>query len=220
MRHLWSLLLALVLTPLIYVAAGVSAVRLGEARGLSATAGIGLGAALVAGILYALLVMTRLSPVGPFIGGLALLGVTLWKLLDRTGLEALLPPDFWTEKGALYRPLGMGTALLAAPLLITVFSPRRWRRNANPAAPAFDAAPAYPATVPSAAPAYDESTMTAAPNYTPTTTFDDSYQPASYEPPVYTPPSSATSPTPTYPAPLPASGAQPAGDETQRTGLM
>ena len=38
MRHLWSLLLALALTPLIYISAGVSAVKLAEARGLGVTA--------------------------------------------------------------------------------------------------------------------------------------------------------------------------------------
>ena len=69
MRHLWSLVLALVLTPLIYIAAGVSAVRLSDARGLGSTAVIGLVAALVAGGLYALLVMVHLSPVGPVVAG-------------------------------------------------------------------------------------------------------------------------------------------------------
>ena len=47
MRHLWSLVLALVLTPLIYIAAGVSAVRLSDARGLGSTAGCLVGALLV-----------------------------------------------------------------------------------------------------------------------------------------------------------------------------
>jgi hypothetical protein len=225
MRHVWSLLLALVLTPLIYASAGLSAVRLADARELGMTAGVGLVAALVAGGLYALLVMARLSPVGPIVAGLVYLGVTLWTLLDRSGFEDLIPPDLFGEKGVLHRPVGMGTALLAAPLLLTVFSPRRWRRLAQPEAPTYDAAPSYPTVYPSAAPSYDDTLVTAAPSYTPTvSTPAADYDPpsmATYEPPVYTPPSSAaTFSPPTYPAPLPSSGAQPAGDDSQRTGLM
>ena len=217
MRHLWSLLLALVLTPLIYAAAGVSAVRLSDARALGMTAGVGLGAALVAGGLYALLVMVRLSPVGPVVAGLSYLGITIWALLNPAGFEDLIQPDLFGEKGALHRPVGMGTALLAAPLLLTVFSPSRWRGSAQPATGPYDAAPAYPTAVPSAAPSYTDSVGTAAPSYAPAAAVPASA--ATYEPPVYTPPTATFTP-PTYPAPQPASGAQPAGDDTQRTGLM
>jgi hypothetical protein len=208
MRHVWSLLLALVLTPLIYAAAGVSAVRLSDARGLNVTVGVGLAAGLAAGCLYALLVMARLSPVGPTVAGLIYLGVTIYALVDRSGFESLIPADLFGEQGALRRPVGAGTALLAAPLILTVFSSRRWRDPAQPGTNAYDAAPVYPTTVPSAAPSYPDTVPTAAPSYSPGTGLSAS----TYEPPVYIPP--------TYPAPFPAGGAQPAGDETQRTGLM
>jgi hypothetical protein len=191
MRHLWSLILALVLTPLIYTAAGVSAVRLSDARGLGSTAVVGLVAALVAGGLYALLVMVRLSPVGPVVAGLIYLGVTIWALLDLTGFQDFLPPDFFGEKGVLHRPVGMGTALLAGPLLITVFSPSRWRGAGDSSLP-YDAAPVYPTAVPSAAPSYTDTAVSAAPVYhpdTPSSTLPPaSPAAATYEPPVYNPP--------------------------------
>jgi hypothetical protein len=192
MRHLWSLVLALVLTPLIYITAGVSAVRLSDARGLGSTAVIGLVAALVAGGLYALLVMVHLSPVGPVVAGLIYLGVTIWALLDRSGFENFLPADFFGEEGVLHRPVGMGTALLAGPLLITVFSPSRWRGSGDSSLP-YDAAPVYPTAVPSAAPTYTETVVSAAPVYNPNSP-SSTLPPASpaavtYEPPVYTPPS-------------------------------
>jgi hypothetical protein len=202
MRHLWSLLLALVLTPLIYVAAGVSAVRLSDARGFGMAAGVGLAAALVAGGLYAVLVMLRLSPVGPVVAGLTYLGVTIWALVDLSGFQGFLPPDLFGQKGVLHRPVGMGTALLAGPLLLTVFSASRWRGSVDPAAPIFDAAPTYPTTVPSAAPTYPETVASASPSYPPS----PGYAPTSslpsgttYEPPVYTPPSSAATLTPLDP---------------------
>jgi hypothetical protein len=195
MRHLWSLLLALGLTPMIYAAAGVSAARLADARQLGASAGIGLGAAFVAGALYALLVMVRLSPVGPVVAGLAYVGVTIWSLLDWNGFTSLIPADLFGETGALHRPVGMGTALLAAPLILTVFSPRRWRRSAAPAAPVYDAAPVYPSTEVSAAPSYADTAVSAAPSYTPSYASSSSLDSAapSYEPPVYTPPTSSPS---------------------------
>ncbi|HEX5993552.1 MAG TPA: hypothetical protein VFY84_00280 [Jiangellales bacterium] len=186
MRHLWSLLLALGLTPLIYAAAGVAAVRLTDARELGATAGIGLGAGLVAGGLYAVLVMVRLSPVGPLVAGLAYLGVTIWALLDWDGFTSIIPADLFGEAGALHRPIGMGTALLAAPLILTVFSSRRWRgETAHPPA-LYDAAPAYPTVVPTAAPSYADTYVSAAPTYAASTSVDIGSP--SYEPPVYTPP--------------------------------
>jgi hypothetical protein len=190
MRHLWSLLLALALTPLIYVAAGVSAARLSDTRGFGAAAAIGLSAGLVAGGLYAALVMLPLSPVGPVVSGTTYLGVTIWFLVDRTGFESFLPADLFHESGALHRPVGMGTALLAGPLLLTVFSSRRWRGNEEPAAPAPEAEPVYPRAVGSATPVYPEAVAPTVLTYAPTTTLPVAgSQPApTYEPPVYTPP--------------------------------
>jgi len=223
MRHLWSLALSLVLTPLIYIAAGLSAVKFGDARGLGASAGLGLLAAFVAGALYAALVMGRLSPVGPIVAGLMFLGVTFWAVLDRDGFESAIPADVAGQEGVLHVPVGMGTALLAAPLLLTVFSPRRWRSSAHPAAPTYDAAPAYSDVDASAAPTYTTSAPSAAPTYASPSysATTSSFAAPTYEPPVYTPPGSASTLTPTtYPAPDPSSGAEPAGNDGERTGLM
>ena len=78
--------------------------------------GVDGGVGLVAGALYAVLVMMPLSPVGPIVAGVTYLGVTIWSLVDRSGFERLLPSDLLGEDGVLHRPVGMGTALLAGPL--------------------------------------------------------------------------------------------------------
>jgi hypothetical protein len=182
MRHLWSLLLSLVLTPLIYVAAGYSAVQLSAATELGLAAGLGLLGAFVAGALYALLVMTRLSPVGPVLAGLIYLSASLWALLSRSGFDSVVPADFAGQQDLLHKPVPFGTALLAVPLLVTIFSARRWRARADGTAPA-----AKPGATPSGTPAetteplYPPPILPSGPNVgTP-----------SYEPPVFIPPSQA-----------------------------
>jgi hypothetical protein len=131
MRHLLSAGLALVLTPLIYISAGFSAIKFGEANEIgrleAAPAALGLVAALIAGGLYALLVMGRLSPVGPFLAGLLYLGVTLWRVFDYEGFAGRFPDDLFGVDNLLLVPAGFGTALLAVPLLFTIASTSRWR---------------------------------------------------------------------------------------------
>jgi hypothetical protein len=166
MRHLLSAALALVLAPLIYVSAGFSAVKFGEANEVgrieAAPAALGLLAALVAGGLYALLVMGRLSPVGPFLGGLLYLGVTLWRVFDYAGFARTFPDDLLGVESLMQVPAGFGTALLAVPLLFTIVSAGRWRgadatsgpasfsgpaSRSGPAVPSpYDAAPTSPST--------------------------------------------------------------------------
>jgi hypothetical protein len=175
MRHLWSFLLSLLLTPLIYISAGFSAVKFSQATGLGLEAVLALAGAFVAGGLFAVLVMARLSPVGPIFAALVYLGVTIWALLDADSFTSVIPANLLGQKNLLHVPVGFGTAFLAAPLLFTVFSPRRWRGSEAPAAPTFDAAPVYPPLPATASPSYHpDSTLSAAPTY---------------EPPVYTPPS-------------------------------
>jgi hypothetical protein len=189
MRHLLSLVLGLVLAPLIYIAAGYSAIKLddshtgGQLHAVPAV--LGILAALIAGGLYALLVMARLSPVGPVLAGLLYLGITLWAEFGQSSFLDTIPQRAFGVDGLLRVPVGFGVILLAVPLLFTIFSPRRWRRFAQPAPIGFQAAPAY-STSPgdSAAPAYAPSTFTG-----------QTYEPTGYLPPVYTP---ATSAAPTY----------------------
>jgi hypothetical protein len=186
MRHVLSLVVALVLMPVIYVTALISTARLGDATGAgSLTAGpaaIGLFAAVISGGLYAVLVMTRLSPVGPALAGLAYLGLTVGAVLDPNAVPGLLRdavkgmPD-----GSVLAPAT--TALLAVPLLATVFSLRRWRRRADGAQKGYNAAPEYPPAPDSATPAYEPSVPSL----------------SDYRPSYYTPPSSPTSTTATMP---------------------
>jgi hypothetical protein len=124
-------LLALVVAPLIYFSAGLSAIKFTEARGVGqidvVPALLALAAALFAGGLYALLLMTRLSPAGPVLAGLLYLGVTLWQLFDVGGFTGATPDKLFGVADLARVPAGFGTALLAVPLLVTVFNGRRWR---------------------------------------------------------------------------------------------
>jgi hypothetical protein len=209
MRHLLSLLLGLVLAPLIYVSAGFSAVKFSDVNDqgnialLSAV--LGLVAGLIAGALYALLVMARLSPFGPVLAGLIYLGVTVWALVDLHGLQTTLPSSVFGINNLLIKPAGFGTALLAVPLLFTIFSPRRWRRSAQPAVVGgYQPAPmtyptsglatpnplAVPATEPTPGAPYTPPASTATtwepPVYTPTYPSSSSAAPTGYAPPSQT----------------------------------
>jgi hypothetical protein len=169
MRHLVSVVLALILSPIILISAGLAAVRLGE--GGTVPVVLGLLAAVGGGALYAILVLVRLSPLGPALAGLSALGLTAWVEIRPEEFRVALPAGALGVNGQLNLPIGLLTAVLAVPLIATVFSPRRWRRTAEPGPFSYDAAPVYPTTMDSAAPTYDPS----------------SYEPTSYTPPVYTP---------------------------------
>jgi hypothetical protein len=180
MRHVLSLVLGVVLAPLIYVAALISAARLDASIGgfggvALRDALLGLAAAVIAGGLYAVLVMARLSPVGPVVAGLLYLGATVWALLDAGAVSRLLRDAVPSvpDGGALIPGV---TAFLAMPLLATIFSPRRWRRHANGGPGGYNAAPDYPPPPDSAAPAYQPTLPSI----------------SSYEPSYYTPPGSTT----------------------------
>jgi hypothetical protein len=167
MRHLLSVVLAIVLAPLTYVAAGLAAVKL-DAAGFGGTidwtaAGIGIGAGVAAGAFYAILIMPpRLSPVGPIIAGLAFLGVTGWYYLDRGSFNKVFDVNLFSVHGVLVRPVS-GTLLLSIPLIATVFSPRRWASSTATIGP--DGQPVYPTDPLSAAPAYGEPPTLSTPTY-------------------------------------------------------
>lgn len=216
MRHLLSVLLALVFTPIVYICAGFSAVWFAEstARGDTDTvkALLGLGAALVAGAFYAVLVMGRLSPLGPILAGLLLLGIGGWSIADPQGFASAVPGTLLGVGNVLHAATPFGTSLLAIPLLSTVFSPRRWRRSVRPAGVGYEAGPVYPAAPGSAAPAYGTPSG-AAPTYAATLAdqtsvsagyaselADTAARPA-YQPPTYADSSTTFSGfTPTNPA--------------------
>lgn len=174
MRHLLSVLLALVLAAIVYVGAGFSAAWFAEASAQGDTdvakGLLGLGAAVVAGGLYSILVLARISPMGPVLAGLLYLGVGAWAITNPK-LFADTMPALLGVNGALRAAVPFGTSLLAVPLLITVFSPRRWRRTDRADQVGFDGAPVYPPTPGSAAPTYTTPGL-AAPTYTPSLAYD------------------------------------------------
>ncbi len=156
MRHLGSIVLALLLASATWVLTGVGISKFAEARADSAGFGIdlavGLAAILGAGVCYALLILPRLSPIGPVLAGLGLLGLVVWRVADLAEFDRVVPADFLNVQAALRNPAEGYAALLALPLIGTMFSPRRWRRyehrpveEAAPITPAFQTAPGYPA---------------------------------------------------------------------------
>lgn len=134
MRHLGSVLLSLLFAPLIWLSTGVGVSKLAE--GLTEdpdrfAAFTGLLAIGIAGLLYSLLVLSRLSPLGPVLVGLGFAGATLWALMARGSFRDTVPEHFLGVAGAGWLPSTGYAALLAVPLLATIFSPRRWRRYAD-----------------------------------------------------------------------------------------
>jgi hypothetical protein len=191
MRHLGSIVLSLLLAPIIYALTGIGLVKMsGVPRHLStsdyATLSIGLAALVGAGLVYSVLVMTRLSPLGPVLAGLGFLAMTGWYVGNRGSFTRTISSDALGVRGAAWAPAGAVTVLLAVPLLVTIVSPRRWRRWANP--PAAVAAPGY-------TPLGDEPNYPGAPAYSPA--YSPSYSPS----PAY-PGSPAYPSTPAYQAPV------------------
>jgi hypothetical protein len=152
MRHLGSFFLALIMAPLIWILTGIGASKFAEARAASANfnqdLAIALAAVLGAGLCYSLLVLTRLSPIGPVLVGLAFLGATGWRVVNLASFQTRPPGKFLGVASALQWPAEGYAALLAVPLVITMFSARRWRRyDGVDAQPGYSTpmAPSYPA---------------------------------------------------------------------------
>jgi hypothetical protein len=147
MRHLGSLVLSLIAGALIYVLLGVTFVKWGEALGESGGSkygdfAISIGAVLVAGGLYALLVLARLSPLGLVLLGLLYYVVAFWVFFSPSSFTDLMPHSIAGVDGAGLAAAGPDLLLVGTPLLATIFSPRRWRRwGSTPAAVA--PAPGY-----------------------------------------------------------------------------
>jgi hypothetical protein len=136
MRHLGSLVLTIILAPAIWFLTGLGVTRFAEAKAASDGFGIdlsvGLAAFLGAGVCYAVLVLPRLSPLGPVLGGLGFLGMVVWRLGDVRGFNRVVPAEFLNISLVLRNPAEGYAALLAVPLLMLLFSGRRWRRHEHP----------------------------------------------------------------------------------------
>lgn len=132
MRHLLSLLLGLVIAPAVWIGAGF-----GQAKLVNASAdGISVRGALVplailagAGLVFGLIAVTKISPVGPFLAGLLLIGGQLAYVARAERITELLPKKIAGAEGVLTLPAATGlAAVLGACLLLAVFSIARWRR--------------------------------------------------------------------------------------------
>ena len=139
MRHVRSILYALVLAPAVWVlcAVGFTDDLIGRARDTtgSVEALTGLLLLLLAGAAYAILVFSPISPAGPTLAGLAFLGVCLWALAEPASYAAQWPPEISKEGFDLSLP-GYGLALvLCVPMICTVLSARRWARYEPPVLP-------------------------------------------------------------------------------------
>jgi hypothetical protein len=145
MRHLGSFALALVLAPAVFLLTGVGldAFAAASAKGPQSApvdTALALAALAVAAGVYAVLIMARLSPIGPMMAGLAFLGVSAWPMVDNPGYKVALSDfmglfsDSVEIRGFnLVGLSGLGV-FLAIPLLATVASPRRWTRYDYPVA--------------------------------------------------------------------------------------
>jgi hypothetical protein len=136
MRHLGSLVLSLIAGALIYLLLGVTFAKWGEAVTESGGSkygafAISIAAALVAGGLYTILVLARLSPLGLVLLGLLYYVVAFWVFFSPSSFGNLMPHNIAGIEGAGIAAAGPDLLLIGTPLLATIFSPRRWRRWGN-----------------------------------------------------------------------------------------
>ena len=130
MRHLRSILYALVLAPAVWILCGVGFDQdlTGRARdngGIESLSGVLL--LVLAGAAYAILLFSPISPAGPLLAGLAFLGVGAWARIAPDSYAGVWPADVAKDGFDVSAP-GYGLAvLLAVPLLATALSARRWR---------------------------------------------------------------------------------------------
>lgn len=133
-RHLGSILLASIFGPAIFLLTDLGLSGIDSARWGSFTDDpfgplAALGMLFLAGLIYGVLVMVRLSPVGPGFAGLALMGTSSWAVLDPSSYYETLG-TINVHMGGAIGQLGLGM-LLGAPLVATLTSPRRWRNAKN-----------------------------------------------------------------------------------------
>jgi hypothetical protein len=133
MRHLGSLVLSLVLAPLIWVLAGMGLVDFGAHLASGDSLGtdglLGLAELIGAGVLLAVLLLSRLSPLGVGLAGLIFIGLSLWAAVDASSLIDAMPESVLGRDGALTIPAGGTGLLIGIPLVLSVLVPRRWRKH-------------------------------------------------------------------------------------------
>jgi hypothetical protein len=166
MRHVWSVLYALVLAPAVWILCAMGLTRVpGRAGGdgLTIEAAVGLALLMGAGAAYALLLLPRLSPVGPLVAGTALLGATAWAVLAGESFNTVWPESVARAGLDLRLPAPALTAFLAVPLIGTALASGRWRRRRSAAAPPSAPAGPFPALTAEQAMVPGDATMVIAP---------------------------------------------------------
>jgi hypothetical protein len=130
-RHLISLLLGLVIAPAVWIAAGLGQARLMEATDPEITlrgAFVPLAVLAGAGLVFGLIATTRVSPAGPLVAGLLLLGIQIAYLARPETVTGFLPKKILGTEGALTLPAATGLgAVLGVGLMVALFSLGRWR---------------------------------------------------------------------------------------------
>jgi hypothetical protein len=194
MRHIWSLLAGIIITPLAWALIAIGqAVNIGgdaifredqSARLLS-----GGGLLLAAGLLVGLIGGLRVSPVGALVPAIVFIGVSVYSWLDPLKAGLNLNRIDWSMADthvSLFAPVYTGVLpVLGATLAICAFSSQRWRSTPRPAAPAT-VEPAPTAHV------YEALLSPAGP--------DEPTSDLVFGPDRFTPPSPATTPAPATPA--------------------
>jgi hypothetical protein len=154
-RHLISILLGPILGFIVYVLLGYAAFKVQLESGWSGDNAVGILAVLAAGVAYALLVVPRLSPLGPALVGVAFLGLGLWIVSDLSSFVSTMPEDLIGLENA-----GFGAGLyllpLSIPLLATLVSPNRWMGRPRPAAVGAPPGPPPAYTPPPAEQQFDQ----------------------------------------------------------------
>lgn len=168
MRHLGSVGLALLAAPLALLLAGRGLTGLADAAELAQEGertdyfGIVASACAIglAGLLYSLLTMARLAPLGPTLAGLGYLAVGIWALQSPAGFLTVTRGDLGGDLVGLTGEQLVTAAtiapLLAVPLLVTFCMPQRWRRRERLAhspdrvTQTLDDLPPVPASAPAA----------------------------------------------------------------------
>ncbi|MFI6073763.1 hypothetical protein ACIA5C_19525 [Actinoplanes sp. NPDC051343] len=130
MRHLRSILYAVVLAPAVWVLVAVGLTHDLTARGrdgFAVESFMGLLMLLLGGAAYGILVFAPISPLGPTAAGVVFFAAGVWAISSPSSYADLWPAGVVKDGFDLSRP-GYGlAALLSVPMILTVLSVRRWR---------------------------------------------------------------------------------------------
>jgi hypothetical protein len=140
-RHLLSLLLGLVITPAVWIAAGLGQAKLVQVTETGITlrgATVPLAVLAAAGLVFGIVATTRISPAGPLAAGLLLVGVQVAYLARPERITELASRDLLGEEKVLLLPATTGLgAVLGVGLMVAVFSLGRWRAWPGDDMPAY-----------------------------------------------------------------------------------